>query len=317
MARRAERHTAGTEAGAAPEAGDPRRGASRAQVWLALAIVYVVWGSTYLASAWPSRRCRRCSRAALRFLLAGAVCGWRSRVRRGAPPLAAGLALGAAVGGARRLAARRPAATGSSMVAEEDVVVAPRRAGDLAVPLWVVLFRRITGERVAARDDRERRSSGSPASGCCFAAGGGGNDGSARGLLPRSASRRSSWALGTFLSRGGLPRDPFTVDRRPDDGRRIRRLLIGLVAGEAGESHSSDVSGDSLLAFGYLVVFGSLVAYTAYVWLLQNAPISQRGDVRVRESRHRDLPRLADPRRAHRAARRCSARLPSSWRPWL
>ena len=31
---------------------------------------------------------------------------------------------------------------------------------------------------------------------------------------------------------------------------------------------------ESLLAFGYLVVFGSLVGFTAYVWLLQNAPPS-------------------------------------------
>jgi drug/metabolite transporter (DMT)-like permease len=33
------------------------------------------------------------------------------------------------------------------------------------------------------------------------------------------------------------------------------------------------VSGASLLAIGYLVVFGSLVAFTAYAWLLRNAPI--------------------------------------------
>ena len=30
-----------------------------------------------------------------------------------------------------------------------------------------------------------------------------------------------------------------------------------------------------MLAWIYLVVFGSLLAFTAYVWLLQNAPISQ------------------------------------------
>ena len=35
------------------------------------------------------------------------------------------------------------------------------------------------------------------------------------------------------------------------------------------------MSGESLLAFTYLVVIGSLVAYSAYVWLLQNAPISR------------------------------------------
>jgi drug/metabolite transporter (DMT)-like permease len=44
--------------------------------------------------------------------------------------------------------------------------------------------------------------------------------------------------------------------------------------GELGQLEPSTWSASSLLAMGYLVVFGSLVAFTAYSWLLQNAPVS-------------------------------------------
>ena len=53
-------------------------------------------------------------------------------------------------------------------------------------------------------------------------------------------------------------------------------LLAGaLAAGEPGDLHLASASTKSLLAFAYLVVAGSLVAFTAYAWLLQNVPISK------------------------------------------
>jgi drug/metabolite transporter (DMT)-like permease len=50
---------------------------------------------------------------------------------------------------------------------------------------------------------------------------------------------------------------------------------VGLALGEAPEVDPAAFSTRSVLALGYLVVFGSWVAYTAYAWLLQNAPISK------------------------------------------
>jgi drug/metabolite transporter (DMT)-like permease len=47
--------------------------------------------------------------------------------------------------------------------------------------------------------------------------------------------------------------------------------VAGLLAGE----HVGTPSGESAWAWAYLVVIGSLVAYTSYTWLLRNAPISQ------------------------------------------
>ena len=43
--------------------------------------------------------------------------------------------------------------------------------------------------------------------------------------------------------------------------------------GELGDLRPTRFSGDSLIAFAYLVIPGSLLAYTAFVWLLRNAPI--------------------------------------------
>src|SRR5215207_2624076 len=50
--------------------------------------------------------------------------------------------------------------------------------------------------------------------------------------------------------------------------------LLGFAAGEAGELRIGALSTDSLAAFAYLVVMGSIVAYTAFVWLLDNATVS-------------------------------------------
>jgi len=49
-------------------------------------------------------------------------------------------------------------------------------------------------------------------------------------------------------------------------------LVSGLLRGE--RPHPLDYSAHTWLAWGYLVLFGSMVAFTAYVWLLGNAPIS-------------------------------------------
>jgi drug/metabolite transporter (DMT)-like permease len=51
--------------------------------------------------------------------------------------------------------------------------------------------------------------------------------------------------------------------------------LVALAVGEGGDLDVEAFSTRSLLALGYLIVFGSWVAYTAYAWLLQNAPISK------------------------------------------
>jgi drug/metabolite transporter (DMT)-like permease len=52
-------------------------------------------------------------------------------------------------------------------------------------------------------------------------------------------------------------------------------VAFAIPFGELGEVDLGAFSTDSVLAFLYLIVIGSFVAYSAYTWLLQNAPISQ------------------------------------------
>jgi drug/metabolite transporter (DMT)-like permease len=85
----------------------------------------------------------------------------------------------------------------------------------------------------------------------------------------------ASWAMGSFFSpRVPLPDDPFvsTALQQMTGGAVI--LLVSLVTGEMIDLRPAQVSAASALGFAYLVVFGSL-AFTAYTWLLQNAPIQR------------------------------------------
>ena len=81
------------------------------------------------------------------------------------------------------------------------------------------------------------------------------------------------WALGSFLSpRAPLPRDVFVSAAAEQVLGGLVLLVIGFAAGETLDV--SSWSGRSLGGFAYLVTAGSLLAFTAYAWLLHNAPIS-------------------------------------------
>ena len=84
-----------------------------------------------------------------------------------------------------------------------------------------------------------------------------------------------SWSIGSYVSRRlALPRDPF-VAAVYEMGAGGAFLTLGALAfGEGGQLDGAAFARDSVLAWIYLVVFGSLVGFTAYAWLLRVAPIS-------------------------------------------
>ena len=85
-----------------------------------------------------------------------------------------------------------------------------------------------------------------------------------------------SWSLGSFVSRSlPLPGDPFVATAYEMLGGGVVLVLGALALGEGGDLGRADISPASLAAWLYLAVFGSLIAFTAYAWLLRNAPISQ------------------------------------------
>jgi drug/metabolite transporter (DMT)-like permease len=84
------------------------------------------------------------------------------------------------------------------------------------------------------------------------------------------------WATGSFsMTKLPTPRDPLSSTAAQMLCGGSMMFLVGLAVGEGGHVHVDRFSGDSIIAFAYLVVIGSLVAFTAYTWLLRNVPISK------------------------------------------
>src|SRR4051794_30507808 len=141
------------------------------------------------------------------------------------------------------------------------------------VPVWVVLMRRASGEPVA-RVTLVGVVFGFTGVALLLLPGGGGHSEPLGFFLVLGASL--SWATGSFASsRVELPSNPFLSTALQMMCGGLLMLVIGVVAGETAEVHAGSFDTDAVLAWTYLIVFGSLVAFTAYVWLLQNAPISK------------------------------------------
>jgi drug/metabolite transporter (DMT)-like permease len=82
-----------------------------------------------------------------------------------------------------------------------------------------------------------------------------------------------SWAAGSLYARGAdAPAEPLAAAATQ---MLAASLLLGIAAFATGEARQVDaaaVSGESLLALGYLITIGSIVTFSAYGWLLRNAP---------------------------------------------
>ena len=84
-----------------------------------------------------------------------------------------------------------------------------------------------------------------------------------------------AWASGSVYARHApMPHNPLLGTAMEMLAGGAVLFLAGLVAGEAGRIDPARFSVTSVLALGYLVVFGSLVGFTAYTWLLKHAPVS-------------------------------------------
>ncbi|MGV9210379.1 EamA family transporter [Micromonospora sp. RB23] len=260
----------------AAAASGRRADAASSLVWTALIVVYLLWGSTYLAIRITVETVPPLLSAALRFAVAGLVLAVVLRLRRGPGTLRVGRRqLGsAALVGVLLLAG----GNGLVVLAESGPpgVALPSGVAALlvaTVPLLVVLLRSATGDRPPL---------------WTFAGVTVGFVGLVLLVLPAGSAKAvplvgaltvvagaAAWSVGSFLSgRIRMPADPFVATVYEMTAGALALAVVAAGRGELRDFHPSAVSARSWLALGYLMVAGSLVAFTAYVWLLQNAPIS-------------------------------------------
>ncbi len=244
----------------------PARGS---RVWLALLVVYVVWGSTYLAIRWSLETIPPFTMASVRYLVAGSLLlAWVKS--RGAPRivlrdlgpafLTGGLMLLCGNGGVVWAEQRLTSGLAALLVAVE--------------PLFIVLLQ-------ATLPQERRRPSPQALVGVALGVAGvvllvGPADlGGERADLGGAAAvlfAAFAWALGSLLSRHQVP--PSSPLQATALQMLAGGVLLGGFSGAVGEWARFTpglVSAKSVAAVAYLVVFGSLVAFTAYIWLLRAA----------------------------------------------
>jgi drug/metabolite transporter (DMT)-like permease len=239
---------------------------------LALATIYVVWGSTYLAIRVMVEDIPPLLGAGVRFLIAGALLygwiGWR----RPAPARAitGRQLLGAAFVGILLMFG----GNGLVTVAEEEVPSGLAALLIASVPLWVILLRASYG--------RERVPGTTLTSVAVGFVGvallvlpGDRPEGAPLGWSLMVVLAALLWASGSFAAnRVQRPRDVLTATAWQMLIGGASMVVVGLAVGEAAELHFGEISFDSAAAFVFLVFVGSIAAFTAYNWLLRHVALS-------------------------------------------
>jgi drug/metabolite transporter (DMT)-like permease len=240
---------------------------SRVKLLAAFAAVYVIWGSTYLAIKFAIATLPPLLMGGTRFLAAGAILYIWSRARGVARPTRlhwrSALIIGALllVGG-----------NGGVVLGEQAVPSSLTALLISTTPIWMTLL------------DWLRPGGTKPSGGVIFGLLIGfagvalliGPDLSTPGTslnplaLAVILAASVSWAAGSLYSRGApVPQSPLLGTGMEMLAGGALLLVAGLVTGEAGHLHVQSVSLGSALALGYLIVFGSLVAFTCYIFLLK------------------------------------------------
>ena len=245
-------------------------GPSWGLVAAALAVVYVVWGSTYLGIRIVVEEADPLTSMGQRYTVSGLLLGLILLVRSGVGRLAV---TRRQLVGCGVLGLLLPLlGNGMVSVAEANGATSGFTALLIAVtPLAIVIFRSI-------EHDRPRTMTlvgvlaGLVGLGVLVLLGRGGAEPVPLGPALLILFAGTCWGLGSYIQpRLWLPRDPFVI--------AVYEMLLGGVMMTAtglvvGEELTLDYSTRTWTALGYLIVFGSVLAFTAYVWLVANAPIS-------------------------------------------
>src|SRR6266487_3015735 len=238
----------------------------RLRVALAFLSIYTIWGSTYLAIRFASETFPPFLMAAIRFLIAGSVLYAWTRFRGAPRPTRANWKAATIVGGLLLLGGN-----GGVVKAEQVFPSGLTAVLITTVPIWMALVELLRKDRIV------------PTlhvvlglilgfGGVVLLVGPGDLAGSG-GLNPLWAGvlifASLSWAIGSVYSRKAfLPRTPLLGSGMEMLTGGALLLVASLVSLEWVGFQPSNLSVLSLVSFIYLVVFGSLLGFSSYVWLL-------------------------------------------------
>jgi drug/metabolite transporter (DMT)-like permease len=245
-------------------------------VGAALLTVYLVWGSTYLAIAVMIESLPPLLAAGARFLAAGLI-------------MVAALELGARLrgrGGEGRATARQWRATalvgvalllgGNGLVVLSELRIPSGIAAVIvaSVPIWMAVLESIVTRRPPGRLAIAGLVAGLVGVAIMLVPADGVEHLDPLGVV-MVCGAALSWAAGSlYARRAPLPRSGLLGTAMEMLAGGAALGLVGLLVGEAGRTDPTAFTFPSLLALAYLVVFGSIVAFTAYTWLLARVAVT-------------------------------------------
>lgn len=238
----------------------------RLSVILAFTAVCVVWGSTYLAISFAIETIPPFFMAGIRWAIAGILLYAATRLRGAPAPSRTHWYTAFAIGGLMLLIAH-----GAVVWAEQWIPTGLTSILVATVPLWLVFV-----ESAYNRTKPNARII------VAFVAGFAGvimlvgdlssQVGSTMGLIAAIGLLFGTlaWSLGSFYSRiAKLPESHFLAVAQQMIAGGILLFLASFATGEWMNVRLDRVSMNSFAAVLYLIVFGSLIAFTSYIWLLK------------------------------------------------
>jgi drug/metabolite transporter (DMT)-like permease len=248
---------------------------TRVKSWIALGIVYLVWGSTYLAIRVGVEHLPPLLLAGTRYVIAGALLYPIARRASAATPATAN---GAARPGAKAWLACAVvgllllfAGNGGVSVAETRLPSGVAALLVATVPLWMIVFAwPVEHQRVTVR-----AAAGLAIGlvGVAVLVGAGLSGGGMSGVfIVLGAS--AAWGLGSVLShRLPVPGDAMLAAAIEMLAGGVVLLAVAAATGEFSRVHWSAVPATSWIALAYLIGPGSILAFTAYGYALSHLPV--------------------------------------------
>jgi len=239
---------------------------SPAKIALGFTAVYILWGSTYLGIRFAVASLPPLLMAGTRHVIAGLLLYTIMRARGSPRPTRVNWRSAILLGGLLLLGGN-----GLVSMAEETVPSGITALMVAAVPFWMVLLNALEKRAMPRLSVLAGLVLGIVGLGILvFPASGRAPDHVDPLGLVMLLGATFSWAVGSlYAHRAQLPADTFLGIGMEMIAGGLLSWLVGLVIGEGTGLQAAAFTGKSLAALAYLVVFGSLLGFSAYVWLLK------------------------------------------------